>query len=133
MLRSYRTNPSLSSHAAINGNFDFNATPLAPPGTKVLIHGEASNRPSFSTHAVDGWYIGPSPNHYLCYHCYIPSTASTRHANTVEFFFVVKDVESGSRVVLLEMSVARYPDFGDFQGLPVLQKVGVDGVGVVVV
>ena len=47
--------------------------------------------------------------------------------------FVVEDVESGSRTVLLEMFVARFPGFGDFQGLPVLHKLGVDGVGVVVV
>ena len=47
--------------------------------------------------------------------------------------FVVEDVESGSRAVLLEMVLARYPGFGDFQDLLVLQKVGLDGVGVVVV
>ena len=47
--------------------------------------------------------------------------------------FVVKDVESGSRTVSLEIFVARFPGFGDLQGLPVLQKLGVDGVGVVVV
>ena len=47
--------------------------------------------------------------------------------------FVAKDVESGSRTMLLEMFVARYPCFGDFQRLPVLQKLGVDGVCVVVV
>ena len=35
--------------------------------------------------------------------------------------------------MMLEMFVARYPGFGDFQVLPVLQKVGMDGVGVVVV
>ena len=29
--------------------------------------------------------------------------------------------------------MAHFPGFGDFQGLPVLQKLGVDGVGVVVV
>ena len=40
--------------------------------------------------------------------------------------FIVKNVESERRAVLLEMFVARYPGFGDFQGLPVLQKVGVD-------
>ena len=45
--------------------------------------------------------------------------------------FVVKDVESGSRTVLLEMLVARFPGFSDFQGFPVLQKLGVDGIGVV--
>ena len=47
--------------------------------------------------------------------------------------FVVEDVESGSRTVLLEMFVARFPSFSDFQGLPLLHKLGVDGVGVVVV
>ena len=47
--------------------------------------------------------------------------------------FIVEDVESGSHDVLLEMFVARYPGFGDFQDLPVLQKLGVDRVGVVVV
>ena len=40
--------------------------------------------------------------------------------------FVVKDVESGSCAVLLEIFVARYPGVGDFEGLAVLQKVGVD-------
>ena len=86
LLHSSRTNPSLSAYTAIKCNFNFNGTPLAPPGTKVLVHEEASNRPSFSTHAVNGWYIFSSLKHYLCYHCYIPTTASTRHANTVKFF-----------------------------------------------
>ena len=86
MLRYYCTNPSLSAHAAINGNFDFNAMPLAPPGTKVLVHAAASNRPLFLTHSVNRCYIGPSPNHNNCYHFCIPSNASTRYANTVEFF-----------------------------------------------
>ena len=43
LLCSSRKNPSLSSHTAINGNFNFNATPLAPPGTKVLVYKAASN------------------------------------------------------------------------------------------
>ena len=47
--------------------------------------------------------------------------------------FVFEDVESGSCTVFLEMFVALFPGFSDFQGLPVLQKLGVDGVGVVVV
>ena len=46
---------------------------------------------------------------------------------------VVEDVESGSRTVLLENFMACLSDFGDIQGLPVLEKLGVDGVGVLVV
>ena len=34
--------------------------------------------------------------------------------------FLVKDVESGSRNVLLEMFVARFTGFDDLQALPVL-------------
>ena len=40
--------------------------------------------------------------------------------------FVVKDVDSGICAVLLEIFVARYPGVGDFKGLAVLQKVGMD-------
>ena len=46
---------------------------------------------------------------------------------------VVEDVESGGCTVLLEVFMARPPGFSDLQGLPVLEKLGVDGVGVVVV
>ena len=46
--------------------------------------------------------------------------------------FVINNVESRSCAVLLEMFVARYPGFGGFEGLPVIQKLGMDGVGVVV-
>ena len=45
---------------------------------------------------------------------------------------VVEDVESGGRTVLLEVFVARLPGFSDLQGFPVLEMLGVDGVGVVV-
>jgi hypothetical protein len=33
LLRSSRIHPSLSAHASLFGNFDFNRTPMAPPGT----------------------------------------------------------------------------------------------------
>jgi hypothetical protein len=38
LLRRSRINPQLSTQAHMHGAFDFNRTPLAPPGTKVLIH-----------------------------------------------------------------------------------------------
>ena len=38
LLRQSRQNPKLSAHAHLNGAFDFNRTPLAPLGTRVIIH-----------------------------------------------------------------------------------------------
>ena len=46
---------------------------------------------------------------------------------------VVEDVESGCCTVLFEVFMARRPGCSDLQGLSVLEKLGVDGVGVVVV
>jgi hypothetical protein len=37
-LRTSRLNPRLSSEAHLNGNLDFNRTPLAPLGTRVIVH-----------------------------------------------------------------------------------------------
>lgn len=84
--RNSRCNPKLSSAAYLFGNFDFNATPLAPPGTKVQVQVKTGQRGSWSYHAVDGWYIGPAPDHYRCVQCYIPSTRSVRISDTVTFF-----------------------------------------------
>ena len=36
LLRNYHRNSQLSAVAHLNGNFDYNTTPLAPPGTKVV-------------------------------------------------------------------------------------------------
>ena len=68
------------------GEFDFNSTPLAPPIIKVLIHMIPSNKRTFGTHAIDGWYIEPNISHYRFYFCYVPETGSVRHAGSIDFF-----------------------------------------------
>ena len=85
-LRNSRVNPKLSSYAYLFGNFDFNKTPLAPLGTKVVVHLKANKRASWNYHGQEAWYIGPSMEHYRCVKCYFPDTKATRDADTVEFF-----------------------------------------------
>ena len=57
LLRTSRVNPKLSSYAYLFGNFDFNKTPLALLGTRILIHAKPNKRDSRSFHGEDGWYI----------------------------------------------------------------------------
>ena len=38
MLRTSRSDPSKSAYEVLEGKFDYNKTPLAPPGTKALIY-----------------------------------------------------------------------------------------------
>ena len=85
LLRPSRYNPRLSAWAALNGAFDFNATPLAPPGTRVFLYDPPANRRTWDPHATEGWYLGPALDHYRCYRCYVPKTRAERVVRTVKF------------------------------------------------
>jgi hypothetical protein len=37
-------------------------------------------------HGIDGWYVGPSIEHYRCHKCYISSTFGVRDALTIDWF-----------------------------------------------
>ena len=67
LLRGSRINPQLSAWAQVHGAFDYNSTPLAPPGTRVLVHEKLSVRGTWAPHAVEGWYLGPALRHYRFY------------------------------------------------------------------
>jgi hypothetical protein len=86
LLRGSRINPKLSAYAQVHGAFDFNRTPLAPPGTKVLVHEKPDVRASWAAHAVDGWYVGPALLHYRCYRVWITETTSERVADTLSWY-----------------------------------------------
>ena len=64
VLRQARRNPQVSAHTVMEGLFYYNHTPLAPPGTKVVMHEKADKRGTWEKHGVDGWYLGPSIEHY---------------------------------------------------------------------
>jgi hypothetical protein len=83
LMRGSRMNPKLSAYAQVHGAFDFNRTPIAPPGTKVLVHEKPDVRGTWSPHAVEGWYVGPASNHYRCYRVWIKETAAERIADTL--------------------------------------------------
>lgn len=86
LLRTSRLHPQLSSFAHLWGNFDFNRTPFAPPGIKVIAHEKAPQRGSWAPHGVAGWYIGPSMEHYRCYKVHVIKTGRERDVDTVQFF-----------------------------------------------
>jgi hypothetical protein len=59
MLRTSRINPKISAATYIFGQYDFNRTPMAPPGTIIIAHENPSRRQTWDPHGQDGWYIGP--------------------------------------------------------------------------
>ena len=84
LLRTSRINSNLSAYAYLFGTFNFNKTPLAPPGTKAMVHVKPDKRKSWDYHAIDGFYIGPALEHYRCLKTYIPKTHRERVADTVK-------------------------------------------------
>ena len=54
LLRASRANPKLSAYAYLFGQFDWNATPLVPPVTKILVHAKLLQRPTWAPHGEEG-------------------------------------------------------------------------------
>ena len=79
-------NPHLSSEAHLSENFDYNTTPLALPGTKVVAFEPPNKCNSWATHGTIGWYIGPALHHYRCWKIYVTKTAATQVCDTVKLF-----------------------------------------------
>ena len=86
LLRGSRINPKLSAYAQIHGHFDFNRTPLAPPGIRVLVHIKPHERTTWSPHGADGWYTGPALESYRCYTVWMWDTRATRLCDTLTWF-----------------------------------------------
>jgi len=85
LLRNSRINPRLSAEAQLNGQFDYNRTPLAPIGIKVIIHEKPGQKKTWDPHGALGWYLGMAPHHYRCWRIYVTKKASERIGDTVEF------------------------------------------------
>ena len=66
--------------------FGFNAIPLVPPGTKVLIHENPGTRGSWAVRAINGWYTNRVKDHYRCYKIIPEKTKKKCISDTVECF-----------------------------------------------
>ena len=86
MLRRSRVNPKLSSYAVLEGQFNFNKTPLAAVDTKALVFLDQKHRKTFNTHAFDAFYVGLAMKHYRNYQFFIPETGGYRTSNLAKFF-----------------------------------------------
>lgn len=83
-LHPYKLNPAISAYAGFHGSsHDFRAHPIAPAGTRVLIHDKPSARGSWSPHGVAGFYLGPALQHYRCYTVWATATSSVRVTDTL--------------------------------------------------
>jgi hypothetical protein len=75
-------NSLLSAHKAMEGSFLFNAMPLAPLGTEVLVHLKPTQCKSSGYHAAKVWYLSHAANHYRCIQVIMRDTGGERINDT---------------------------------------------------
>ena len=85
LLRQSINLPHISDYTHIFGEFDFNHTTLAPPGTIVVIHNRPNDCASWEPHVEYGWYILTAIEHCRCHKVYTPKTRAELISDTVEF------------------------------------------------
>ena len=61
------TSTSASAWDSLFGTYNFDATPMGPAGSRVIIHSKAALRRSWDFRGHDGFYVGPALQHYRCY------------------------------------------------------------------
>ena len=105
LLRNSRVNPKLSAYSYLFGPYDFNACPMAPPGTLVAVHTKPNKRKSWDPHAKRGWYIGPSLSHYRNFRIFLPNTKSEIVSDTVDLFADTKEIPTISNDEFIQQAL----------------------------
>ena len=85
LLRNARVNPKLSAWTYLFGKLNYNDTPLAPPGTKLIVHVKTHKRGSWDPHSLIAYHTGPAMHHYRCYTVFFPKTRIEQITDTVTF------------------------------------------------
>ncbi len=85
LLRQSLLRPDISAWEHFNGPLNFNATPMGPPGCRVIAHAKGSTRQSWDYCGNEGFYVGPAPDHYRCFTVIKTSTAAVIVLDTVVF------------------------------------------------
>ena len=80
-----RQNKALPAKTALYGELYFDAKPMAPPGTKAMIHENTGKRFLWAYHAIDAWYVGPAMLHYRCYTVVTADTVGERVMYMIKF------------------------------------------------
>jgi len=102
-LTRFRPCPSINAYKGIHGEaYNFIKHPLAPFGTKVMIHESPTDRLTWGDHGTEGFYLGPDLMQHRSFRCLCTASNCERSTETVEWFPTVFQMPgSDPRQVLL--------------------------------
>ena len=85
IVRPFWQNLKLSAWAEIEGEYHFDATPIAPPGSAMLMQVKPVDRTTYGLNAKKAWYLGLCLNHFQSFRGILPSTKDECISDTVKF------------------------------------------------
>ena len=85
LLCTSRIDPDKSDWEFMWGPFNYNATPLGPPGFRIIMHAKGTTRRTWDFKGIEGFYIGPAMNHYCCYTLLCNNTQAIVVSDTIIF------------------------------------------------
>ena len=85
LLRTSKLDPTKSAYEYLYGPFNYDATPMGPPGCKIIAHAKGATRRSWDFRGREGYYVGPAMNHYRCYTLVRAATQAIVVSDTVIF------------------------------------------------
>ncbi len=86
MLRALCINPMKLAYKGLYGRYDWNQYPLAPLGCKAVVYKDGDTRGLWALRGIDGWYLGPSMDHYRCDILHIPETRGYQISGSTKLF-----------------------------------------------
>jgi hypothetical protein len=86
LLRASRINPNILACKALNGPYNLDRYPLAPPGCKAIIYKAPAVCGSWASRGTDAWYLGPLADHYRCHLYFVPETRAYQILGSTELF-----------------------------------------------
>ena len=89
LIRQLRMKPKRYWYEQLHEEFNYNATPLNPPGTKIIVHEKPTVGGTWASHGVKGWYLGPSMEDYSCHCVHITKKRGERDSDCVNFFHTI--------------------------------------------
>jgi hypothetical protein len=86
LLRCSRIHPDHFAYETLEGPYDWNRYPMAPPSTKGIIYKESDTCTSWAPHGLNAWLLGPSKDHYRCHLYYVLETSGYRVYGSTNHF-----------------------------------------------
>ena len=84
LLRQSNIASDISVWKHFNSSFNFDATPLAPLGSPIIIHNKPGNLRSWDFHCRKCFTIGPALEYYRCFQVINSTTKSITIYDTIE-------------------------------------------------